>query len=47
MSGILESGLSYLALARTGTGYDELVGELGFDLLSLDDRGYTYVRRTI
>ena len=46
MSGILDERPELLALARTGSGYDELVGELGFDLLTLDDRGYTYVRRT-
>jgi len=43
---ILESGLQYLCLARTGEGYHELAGELGFDLLCDDDRGYTYLRRS-
>ena len=42
---IIDSGLQYLCLARTGEGYDELVSNLGFDFLSHDDRGYTYVRR--
>ena len=45
ISGIIDSGLQYLCLARTGEGYDELVGALGFDYLLSDDRGYTYVRR--
>ena len=45
MDKIIAGGLQYICLARTGTGYDELVSRLGFDFLSLDDRGYTYVRR--
>ena len=45
ISRIIDSGLQYLCLARTGEGYDELVGALGFDYLLSDDRGYTYVRR--
>lgn len=45
MQGILDGGLRYLCLARTGPRYGELVSDLGFDLMSLDDRGYTYVRR--
>lgn len=42
---VIASGLTYLALARTGAGYDEIVSDLGFDFLGMDDRGYTYVRR--
>jgi len=42
---IIDAGLQYLCLARTGEGYDELVDMLGFDFLFSDDRGYTYVRR--
>lgn len=41
---IVDAGLKYLCLARTGDGYDELVSELGFAYLSSDDRGFTYVR---
>ena len=44
MKHIIEGGLRYLCLARTGTGYDELAQELGFKLHSVDDRGYTYER---
>lgn len=45
IDGIIAAGLQYLCLARTGEGYDDLVGRLGFDFLHSDDRGYTYVRR--
>lgn len=45
MDGVLEAGLQYLCLARTGEGYDSLAQELGFDYLATDDRGFTYVRR--
>ena len=44
MPRILEAGLDYLALARTGSGYDEMASRHGFELLALDDRGYTYRR---
>jgi hypothetical protein len=46
MGGIIDAGLEYLCLARTGEGYDELVNELGFEYLLSDDRGYTYGRRS-
>lgn len=42
---VLGTGLRYLALARTGDGYDELAGQFGFDYLATDDRGFTYSRR--
>lgn len=42
---IIAAGLSYLALARTSEGYDQLADALGFDFLGVDDRGYTYRRR--
>jgi FkbM family methyltransferase len=45
MDKIIAGGLKYICLAGTGSGYDELVSRLGFDFLSHDDRGYTYVRR--
>lgn len=45
MQRILDGGLRYLCLARTGDGYGELVAGLGFDQLGLDDRGFTFVRR--
>lgn len=42
---IIANGLEYLALARTGDGYDDLAGQFGFDYLATDDRGFTYLRR--
>lgn len=45
MDKIIAAGLKYICLARTGPGYDEMVNDLGFEFLSVDDRGYTYVRR--
>ncbi len=41
---LVEAGLQYLSLARTGEGYDELVKPLGFSYLTSDDRGFTYLR---
>lgn len=41
---VIENGLEYLALARTGEGYDDLAGRFGFDYLADDDRGFTYLR---
>lgn len=45
MGRVLDAGLQYLCLARTGEGYDELVDEFGFEYLVSDDRGYTYLRK--
>lgn len=45
IDGILGAGQRALALARTGAGYDELAGELGFDRLATDDSGFTYLWR--
>lgn len=45
VQGLVDAGLQYLCLARTGEGYEELVKDLGFEYLSSDDRGFTYVRR--
>ena len=42
---LLEAGLQYLCLARTGEGYDDLATELGFEFFCSDDRGFTYIRR--
>lgn len=44
MRHIIDNGLQYLCLARTGTGYDEMAQERGFKPHSVDDRGYTYER---
>lgn len=41
---VIESGLQYLCVARTGPGYDEVAEQLGFRFLANDDRGFTYVR---
>ena len=45
IGGLIESGLEYLCLARTGEGYDDLAAELGFERIAFDDRGFTYARR--
>lgn len=45
IGGLLDAGLQYLCLARTGEGYDTLAEDLGFDYLCSDDRGFTYLRR--
>lgn len=47
VDGLVGSGLKYLCLARTGDGdeYDDLAEGLGFERLSFDDRGFTYLRK--
>lgn len=42
---IIEAGLQYLALARTGAGYHDMMAGLDYDFLASDDRGYTYIRK--
>jgi hypothetical protein len=42
---LLDAGLQYLCLARTGEGYDDLATDLGFEFFRSDDRGFTYIRR--
>lgn len=42
--GVVDAGLQYLSLARTGEGYDQIAGDLGFQFLANDDRGFTYLR---
>lgn len=44
IQGLIDAGLEYLCLARTGDGYDELASSLGFKLVAQDDRGFTYAR---
>lgn len=38
--------IPYVSLALTGEGYPELMASMGYDLLALDDRGYTFRRRS-
>jgi FkbM family methyltransferase len=40
----MQGGLSYVALARTGEGYTELMQTYGYTFYGHDDRGYTYTR---
>lgn len=44
---VLDAGLKYLSLARTGEHYQEMVEPLGFSFLANDDRGYTFVRNIL
>ena len=45
MQEVINAGLQYLCLARTGSGYDEFVNEFGFEYLVSDDRGFTYLQK--
>jgi len=38
----LSSKVPYISLAVTGKGYEELMSNLHYDLVGLDDRGYTF-----
>ncbi len=40
-------GLPYIALARTGEQYIEMMKTLGYDLYSFDDRGFTFKQSII
>jgi FkbM family methyltransferase len=42
MLNTIAHGLPYIALARTGENYLELMGKLGYELLTHDDRGFTF-----
>ncbi len=35
----------YISLALTGSGYPEMMRDMGYDMLALDDRGYTFKRK--
>lgn len=39
-----KSDVPYISLALTGSGYPEMMRDMGYDLLALDDRGYTFKR---
>lgn len=45
MSRLMAAGLRYIALARTGEDYHQLMADYGYAFLSHDDRGYVYQRR--
>jgi len=42
---IIQGGLPYVSLARTGDNYDRMMAALGYTLLGYDDRGFTFARR--
>jgi len=41
------STVPYVSLAVTGTGYEELMSELDYELIALDDRGFTFKHRDV
>lgn len=43
----LSHKVPYISLAVTGKGYENLMSELGYDLVALDDRGFTFKRRGV
>ena len=43
---LAEKNIPYISLALTGSGYPELMQKMGYEMLALDDRGYTFRRRT-
>lgn len=42
MKDVLSRGVPYISLAATGAGYVEAMSELNYELVALDDRGYTF-----
>jgi FkbM family methyltransferase len=44
-SKMIQGGLPYVSLARTGENYDRMMAALGYSLLGYDDRGFTFARR--
>jgi FkbM family methyltransferase len=42
MSRTIESGLPYISLARTGSGYEGLMRRWDYRFMGYDDRGYTF-----
>lgn len=44
MSGLIDAGLPYISLARTGEKYIEIMESFGYRLYSHDDRGFTFTQ---
>lgn len=44
MSGLMDAGLPYICLAKTGEDYVERMAAYGYRLLAHDDRGFTFRR---
>lgn len=42
MEVLLTRGVPYISLAITGGGYPEMMSDIGYDLVALDDRGFTF-----
>ncbi|MGB7326353.1 MAG: FkbM family methyltransferase [Rubripirellula sp.] len=47
MKEMISNGLRYLALAITGENYPEKLDKIGYDLIALDDRGFTFENREL
>jgi FkbM family methyltransferase len=45
LSKTLASNVPYISLAVTGKGYEKMMSDLNYDLVALDDRGFTFKYR--
>ena len=45
MTEVVAAGCEYISLAVTATGYIEAMAEIGYELVSHDDRGFTFRRK--
>ncbi len=45
MAGLIDQGLKYISLASTSLGYPELMEQIGFEMIAIDDRGYTFRKK--
>ena len=46
MKNTIAKGLPYIALARTGNDYAEMMASLGYDFYAHDDRGFTFKQKS-
>jgi len=47
MTNTIANGLPYIALARTGEGYLDIMKSIGYELYTHDDRGFTFHQENI
>jgi len=46
MTNLIDHGLEYVSLASTDSGYPELMAQIGYKMIAIDDRGYTFRKKT-
>jgi FkbM family methyltransferase len=47
MNKLIDGGLEYISLASTNKGYPELMEKIGYRMIAIDDRGYTFRKKIL